>query len=61
MPLIAIHCPYCGEAVDIEADAGDEGQQLIQDCEVCCRPIEAIVMLADDGEPWLSVRTQDDA
>ena len=61
MPLIAIHCPYCGEAIDFEADAGDEGQRLIQDCSVCCRPVEAIVTAGSDGGPRLSVGTQDDA
>lgn len=61
MTLIAIHCPYCGEAVDFEADASDAGQRLIQDCSVCCRPIEAVVAAGEGGEPALSVRTQDDA
>lgn len=33
----AIHCPYCGEAVEIFLEIDLEGE-LVQDCEVCCNP-----------------------
>lgn len=32
-------CPYCGETVTLELDAGSgEAQEYVEDCEVCCRP-----------------------
>ncbi len=34
-----VTCPYCGETVTLELDAGSgEAQEYVQDCEVCCRP-----------------------
>jgi len=34
-----VTCPYCGEKVEIALDAGgDESQEYVEDCEVCCRP-----------------------
>jgi len=35
----AIQCPYCGEGISILVDCGVEDQSYIEDCEVCCRPI----------------------
>ena len=32
-----IVCPYCGESVTIALEA-DVAGELVQDCEVCCRP-----------------------
>ncbi|PCI21693.1 MAG: restriction endonuclease [Piscirickettsiaceae bacterium] len=33
-------CPYCGEQIDTFVDTSQENQQIIEDCSVCCRPIE---------------------
>ena len=33
-------CPYCGEQVSMLFDASVTGQTYVEDCEVCCRPIE---------------------
>ena len=35
----AIQCPYCGEGISILVDCSVEDQSYIEDCEVCCRPI----------------------
>jgi hypothetical protein len=40
-----VQCPYCGEPIEVLIDPGaDEGnvggQRFIEDCPVCCRPIE---------------------
>jgi len=35
----AIQCPYCGERISILVDCSVEDQSYIEDCEVCCRPI----------------------
>lgn len=32
-----LSCPYCGEWLTIHFDPQSEGE-LVQDCEVCCRP-----------------------
>lgn len=34
-----VTCPYCGEEVEITLDpGGEEEQEYVEDCEVCCRP-----------------------
>ena len=33
-------CPYCSERISMVLDISVGGQTYIEDCEVCCRPIE---------------------
>ena len=35
-----ISCPYCGEVITVLIDNSVPQQQYIEDCQVCCRPIE---------------------
>lgn len=35
-----IYCPYCGEPLEVLVDRSEVGAQMIEDCQVCCRPIE---------------------
>jgi Cysteine-rich CPXCG len=44
MHEVQIECPSCGEAGSIEVDtsAGDE-QSYVEDCWVCCRPMQVRV------------------
>tara|TARA_Y100001951_G_scaffold93646_2_gene89430 strand:- start:870 stop:1052 length:183 start_codon:yes stop_codon:yes gene_type:complete len=52
-------CPYCGEPVDAVLDLSAGDQSYIEDCPVCCRPIE--FELRTDGEDWqLDVRGEND-
>ena len=43
-------CPYCGELIEITLDGSAGGQEYIEDCSVCCRPIE-VRLHTVDGEP----------
>ncbi len=47
---ITIHCPYCGEAYETIVDPSAGSQRYIEDCAVCCRPIEIALHVGDDGE-----------
>ena len=39
-----VQCPYCGEWVTIFVDpGGGEIQTYVEDCPVCCRPMEIFV------------------
>ena len=52
-------CPYCGEPVEALLDLSGGDQQYIEDCPVCCRPIQ--FELQTDGDGWdLQVRREDD-
>ncbi len=44
-----IQCPYCLQAISVLVDTGVyEHTTLVDDCEVCCRPIE-ISYSVNDG------------
>ncbi|MFH2204361.1 MAG: CPXCG motif-containing cysteine-rich protein [Elusimicrobiota bacterium] len=50
-----VECPHCGEEFELSFEPQDEGQELIQDCQVCCRPITfAVDVDVDDGEVSIS-------
>jgi len=46
---IRILCPYCGECFESHADTSAGSQQYVEDCAVCCRPIELHLRVGDDG------------
>lgn len=35
-----IHCPYCGEPFETLIDLSGGSSSYVEDCQVCCRPIE---------------------
>ena len=54
---VDVHCPYCGEPLELLVDASEDGQRYIEDCQVCCRPIQFVLERADSGG-LLSVKVQ---
>lgn len=56
----AISCPYCGEPISVLIDTSVASQRYIEDCQVCCQPIEFAVELDPAGEPEVSVFREDD-
>ncbi len=40
-------CPYCWEEISFILDVSLEGQSYIEDCEVCCQPIQIRYNVAD--------------
>lgn len=51
-----IQCPYCGEMIDIIVDTSVQDQKYIEDCSVCCRPIEMDVLIEGDDARVISKR-----
>ena len=47
---IAVDCPYCGEHFETVADISGGDQDYIEDCPVCCRPIEFQVRVDAQGD-----------
>lgn len=33
-------CPHCGERISVVLDLSADQQHYVEDCEVCCSPIE---------------------
>ena len=59
LETITLHCPYCGESFSTSADLSAGSQRYIEDCAICCRPIEVTLRVGDDGE-LLGVGTASD-
>ena len=55
-----IACPYCGEAISVLIDESIEGQNYIEDCQVCCRPIVFMVTAYPGSDPLVEVRREDE-
>lgn len=51
MDLLQTHpldCPYCGEQIQMIIDCSVDDQDYIEDCQVCCRPINIYVTIEGD-------------
>jgi hypothetical protein len=55
---LEVECPYCGEPTVVTPD--EAGGRSVEDCVVCCRPIEVLASVDDDGEASVKVARQDD-
>lgn len=54
-------CPYCGESFDTRLDLSAGSQRYVEDCYVCCQPIEFSVTVSLEGElAGLEVKRGDD-
>ena len=44
-----VDCPFCGESIAILLDLSAGGQSYIEDCQVCCRPMQVSFETDDLG------------
>lgn len=44
-----IACPYCGEHILIRLDLSAGAQNYVEDCQVCCQPIQVDVQVDEGG------------
>lgn len=52
-----VDCPYCGENLNVLIDDAEVGQSYVEDCQVCCRPINFNLTSSIDGDVTVSVST----
>lgn len=57
---VSIQCPYCGDPVDITVDCSVDYQEYIEDCFVCCRPIQMSVSVDEEHNASVSVRHENE-
>lgn len=57
----AIDCPYCGETIEVLIDSSDMEQEYIEDCQVCCKPINFLVCESNSGDIEVRVYSEDEA
>jgi hypothetical protein len=53
-----VQCPYCWEEITLLVDASIEMQDYVEDCEVCCRPIDFVIEVDDQGQAKVDARLQ---
>lgn len=54
----SVQCPYCGAVTDLLLDLSAGSQAYVEDCGVCCRPMECHLWVQVDGYR-LEVRRDD--
>jgi hypothetical protein len=57
----SVSCPYCGESIDILVDQQEAGQEYIEDCQVCCKPIIFNLVVDSMGNLTVHVRDENEA
>jgi hypothetical protein len=44
-----VECPYCGESFETAIDASSGSARYVEDCQICCQPIEFSLEVEDAG------------
>ena len=52
-------CPYCGEQISMVVDLSIARQTYVEDCEVCCNPIEVTCTVQEDVIAAFTAKTLD--
>lgn len=55
-----ISCPYCGETITVSIDCSAGSHDFIEDCAICCRPIELHAEIDAGQLLGLNVHRDDD-
>ncbi|MEW5248031.1 CPXCG motif-containing cysteine-rich protein [Microbulbifer discodermiae] len=55
-----IYCPYCGESITVLINGEEVGQEYIEDCQVCCKPIIFNISMGMNGDLSVSVREENE-
>ena len=46
-----VSCPYCDEPVEVNVDENVAGEQrYVEDCWVCCQPMQVVARATEEGE-----------
>jgi hypothetical protein len=48
--FVAVQCPYCGETFETAVDLSAGSFQYVEDCQVCCQPIEIAGEVNEEGQ-----------
>ena len=57
---VEISCPYCGQTLELLIDCSAGAQRYVEDCQVCCRPMNVSVAIDRHGLPAVEARHEDD-
>lgn len=48
MEAYFFQCPYCWKEISMLIDFSQKRQNYIEDCEVCCNPIQLIISIENN-------------
>jgi hypothetical protein len=48
--FVNVSCPYCAETYETQVDLTAGSFVYVEDCQICCQPIELIVEVNDAGQ-----------
>lgn len=57
----SFYCPYCGEPISMLLDGSEQKAQYIEDCEVCCRPIQLDFAIDNNELVHFEAKTENDS
>ena len=60
LKTVEVGCPYCGETIELVVDCSAGRQRYVEDCCVCCRPMNVSVTIDANGSPVVDARHEDD-
>jgi hypothetical protein len=46
----SVQCPYCGETFETSVDLSAGSSSYVEDCQICCQPIEFALHVDEAGE-----------
>jgi len=55
---VSVQCPYCWERFGLLVDTSVAEQEYVEDCEVCCRPIDFNIEVDENGAAQVEARSQ---
>ncbi len=58
--LADANCPYCGEPIQLVIDCSVPEQEYVEDCQVCCQPMQVRTMVDEDGFASVSVLAENE-
>ena len=56
----ALHCPCCGEMIELVVDLTAGSQQYVEDCPVCCQPMLLETVAEPEGGVQLIARAENE-
>lgn len=51
------HCPFCAERITLVVDFSAGPQRYVEDCQVCCQPMEVTVGMEAGGQRSVRVES----
>lgn len=60
LEVVPIACPYSGERGEVVVESSIEIQEYVEDCSVCCCPIDLNVSIDHEDELSIEASREDD-